>query len=116
MNPLLAKLGRNDHGQQAEKRASKRLGGRQQPGSGSKQHSKGDIKMTTFLVESKSTVNESLGIKLEWLRKISKEAIDITREPALVIQFVDGAGRTVADGAWVAVPERVFRELTSCIE
>lgn len=113
MNPLLQKLGRNDHGQRAEKRAAKRMGGRQQPGSGSQQHSKGDIKLERFLVESKSTIHESLGLKLEWFRKISKEAIDINREPALAIQFVDGAGRTIPDGDWVAVPARVFKELTA---
>ena len=88
---LLKRLEKSRHGQKAEVRASKRLGGRLQPGSG--------------------CISESLSLKLEWLRKISKEAADITKEPALTIQFVDGSGRPVLDGAWVMVPERVFKEI-----
>lgn len=111
MNPLIAKLSRNNHGQRAEKRTSKRLDGRAQPGSGSQQHSKGDIKLPDFLIENKSTINESLGIKLSWLRKIAGEALAINREPALALQFVDGKGVPVSEGAWVAIPERLFQEL-----
>lgn len=113
MNPLIRKLERRDHGQRAEKRTAKRLGGRTQPGSGSQQHSKGDIKLPDFLIENKCTVNESLGIKHAWLRKISLEAIGVNREPALSIQFVDGKGVPITDGAWVAIPERLFKELTT---
>jgi hypothetical protein len=108
---LLKRLEKSRHGQKAEVRASKRLGGRLQPGSGCKDHSKGDFFTPDFLFESKSTISESLSLKLEWLRKISKEAADITKEPALTIQFVDGSGRPVLDGAWVMVPERVFKEI-----
>ena len=111
-NPLLVKLGKNQQGQRAEKRAAKRLGGRQQPGSGSQQHSKGDIKLKEFLIESKATVAESLSVKLAWLKKIAEEAIAINREPALLIQFVDGQGRLVSEGGWVMVKESTFKELT----
>lgn len=111
MNPLLKRLGRNDHGQQAEKRAAKRLGGRQTPGSGSRDHSKGDIVLPTFLVENKTTVGESLGLKAEWLRKIAREALSRNREPALAFQFVNAQGKPAEDGAWVAIPERLFREV-----
>lgn len=112
MSRYLERLARNDHGQKAEKRATKRLGGRQQPGSGCSPNNKGDIKLDHFLVENKSTIHESLGLKLAWLRKISDEAIALSREPAVAIQFVDGQGVSIPDGRWVAIPERVFRELT----
>jgi hypothetical protein len=113
-NPLMKRLERRpEHGQKAEKRAGTRLGGRLQPGSGCSPNNKGDIKTDHFLVESKSTINGSLSLKHEWLRKISGEAIAISREPALIVQFVDAQGRTVPDGGWVMVPERVFKELTS---
>jgi len=111
-NPLMRRLNRNDHGQRSEKRAAARMGGRLQPGSGSKDHSKGDFKLPAFLVENKATTSLSMSVKLDWLRKISGEAAGFTKEPALAIQFVDGQGKPVADGAWVAIPERVFRELT----
>ena len=110
-NPLLRRLSKGDHGQRAEKKAAKRLGGRQTPGSGSKDHSKGDIVLTQFLVENKTTNGESLSVKLSWLRKISAEAIGRTKEPALAFQFVNGQGQPSADGAWVAIPERLFREV-----
>lgn len=111
MNPLLRRLSKGDHGERAEKKAAKRLGGRQTPGSGSQQHSKGDVVLPTFLVENKATLHESMSVKLEWLKKISLEAIGRSREPALAIQFVDGQGKPVVDGSWVMIPERVFREL-----
>jgi len=112
MNPLLKKLGESDHGRKAEKRTAKRLSGNTQPGSGCRDHSKGDIKLGAFLLENKSTVSESLSVKLAWLKKIADEAVAINREPALSIQFVDSQGRPVPEGSWVAIPERVFRELT----
>jgi hypothetical protein len=109
-NPLLRKLAKRDHGERGEKKTTKRLGGRQQPASGAMDHSKGDIKLADFLVENKTTINESLSLKLEWLRKISDESIALNREPAVAIQFVDHTGRPVTDGTWILVPERVFKE------
>lgn len=112
MSRYLARLSRGDHGQKAEKRAAKRIGGRLQPGSGCSPNNKGDIKTGSFLLESKATIHDSLSVKLGWLRKISDEAISLSREPALVIQFVTHDGKIVPDGGWVMIPERVFKELT----
>lgn len=112
MSRYLERLARGDHGQRAEKKAGKRIGGRLQPGSGCSPNNKGDIKTDSFLIESKATIHNSLSVKLEWLRKISDEAIGLTREPALIVQFVDAGGGIVTDGAWVMIPERVFKELT----
>ena len=99
------------HGQKAEKHASKRLKARLSPGSGSIGGYKGDFGSDAYLFESKATVNESISIKLEWLRKISCEAIDTNREPVLCVQFVNTLGHPAVDGNWILIPERVFREL-----
>ncbi len=113
MSDVLKRLEKRDHGTKAEKHAAKRLGGRVQPGSGNQDHSKADIKLPTFLVEAKSTIYASMVVKHDWLLKVSKEALDISREPALIVQFVDTRGLPVPEGSWVMVPERVFKELTS---
>lgn len=112
MSRYLDRLSRGDHGQKAEKKASKRLYGNLQPGSGCSPNNKGDIKTDHFLIESKATIHDSCSVKLGWLRKISDEAISLSREPALVVQFVTHDGKLVPDGGWVMIPERVFRELT----
>lgn len=109
-NPLLTKLEKNQHGQRAEKRAAGRLGGRLQAGSGNQDHSKADIKLPEFLVESKATVRASLAVQAHWLKTIAAQAAAINREPVLLIQFVDDQGRVTSEGSWVMIPERVFKE------
>ena len=110
-NPFQKRLRINLPGTVAERLAAKRVGARLQPGSGSLLGAKGDMVRKTFLIESKSTQKESLGVKLAWLRKIEKEALDANKDPALMIQFTDGDGRPVKGGVWVAVPEKLFLEM-----
>ena len=112
MNPYLQRSQRKQHGQQAEKRAAKRLKGRQTPASGAMDGAKGDIVKRTFLIESKATKNESMSVKLAWLDKIAKEALDTGRDPALLIQFVDAAGNPWRGSGWVLIPERVFAQIS----
>lgn len=108
-NPYLKRLGR--HGQYAERKAASRLKGQLTPASGAKVGAKGDIRKGAFLIESKATNKESLSLKRAWLDKISKEALDTGKDPALIIQFVDGLGHTSRGSSWVCIPERVFHEL-----
>lgn len=102
----------------AEKKFSQRIGGRLTSGSGNSSGrggQKGDVHLDTpvkFKVECKSTVNESLSLKLEWLRKITGEAFHTGREAAVSIMFTNASGEPVTGGKWVMVPERVFQELT----
>jgi hypothetical protein len=114
MDSPLIKRGRNEgagaHGNRAEKKAAKRLGGSATPGSGALDGAKGDINLDHFLVESKSTTAESMRLELAWLRKIAKEALEKNKYPALAVQFVIGNGEPVKVGNWVMVPERVFHE------
>ena len=82
-------------------------------GSGSQRGHKGDIKGDGFLIESKATSHKSLGVKLEWLRKIAKEALAQNSVPALAVQFVDSEGEAVHMGSWIMVPETSFREFSA---
>lgn len=112
INPYLKKkASRGNVGVRVEKRAAKRFGARSQPGSGAMEGAKGDFKTERFLWESKSTSSDSLSTKKLWLDKVAKEALDLNRSPALLIQFVELAGALRDNGSWVMIPESVFREL-----
>lgn len=105
-----------------ERATAKALGGRTQPGSGSKAGFKGDVRdvatpLNEFLVECKRTEDQSLRVQARWLNKITTEA-GITREPALAIQFepdvlrkLTTPGQLTAESDWVAVPRSVFKRL-----
>ena len=104
--------GTHKHGQKSERKTAKRLGGRPRPGSGSVAGAKGDILLPDYLVENKSTEHRSISLKLDWLDKISVEAREEGKVPALAIQFVDKAGNSKKRGRWVLVREDDFKELT----
>ena len=112
-NPYINRKKHPKHGQKAEKRTAKRLGGQVRAGSGAIEGYKGDITLHDFLVENKTTIHRSLSLKLDWLRKISVEAREEGRAPALAVQFVDSEGVPVRYGRWVMVPEDEFKEMTS---
>jgi hypothetical protein len=101
-----------------EKTVAAALGGRRQPGSGAFDEAKGDVRVErsdrfSFLVECKRTSGKkSLGVKLEWLMKITAEARVNDRYPALAIQFdrrvIDSMPGT-AEEDWVAIPLSVMK-------
>jgi hypothetical protein len=95
-------------GRKAEAKTAKRQKGKLTRASGAMAHGKGDIVLDEFLVENKSTVNASLSIPHDWLAKISREALEQKKKPALTIQFTDGLGNPLKFGAWVLIPENVF--------
>jgi len=100
------------HGTQAERKTAKRLGARVIPGSGAMASAKGDLVLPTWLVENKATINASISVKLEWLHKISQEATEIGKKPAVTIQFVDKMGNSDPRDRWVMVREVDYQELT----
>jgi len=111
-NPFLKRNQIRLHGQKAEKRTAKRLAGRQTPGSGSLDGAKGDIELPEFLVENKATEFRSMVVKYDWLQKISREALAVSKEPALAFQFVTKDGKPIAhDAKWIMMPERCFLEI-----
>lgn len=98
-------------GRKAEDKAGKRLNAVVHAGSGAIAGYKGDLTKNQFLMESKATEAKSLRVDLHWLRKITKEAMDVNKFPALLIQFVAADADTLPAGSWVAMPEYVFKEL-----
>ena len=113
-NPFLERFYpnlRGKHGLKSEKKTAKRLAGRLRPGSGAVEGAKGDILLSTYLLENKCTENASLSIKLAWLEKISKEARGENRTPGLSLQFVDKLGNPMPFGRWVLIPEDEFKEM-----
>jgi len=63
-------------------------------------------------MESKSTTGASLGVKFDWLSKISDEARSEGKSPALSMSFVRPDGTPHMDGQWVAIPLHVWQRLT----
>ena len=98
-------------GRASEKRLAKSLGGRARPASGAMQGAKGDIDLGAVLLEAKSTIGDSIGLKFEWLAKIGKEARAEGKTPALSVSFVRPDGTAYLDGEWVLVPLYKFKEL-----
>ena len=111
MTILDRQKGTHKHGQRAEKKTAKRIAGRANPGSGSIEGLKGDITLADFLVENKCTENKSIGLKHEWLVKITREAREVGKSPALTIQFVDKLGNPLPYGRWTLIQEDDFRDI-----
>lgn len=117
-NPFLKRAAARDsgfHGRKAEGKLAIRLKGSQQPGSGALAGAKGDVKKDTssldFLIESKTTLNKSLGLQRDWLFKIYQEALEQNRVPALAFTFTNEVGSSEKRERWVAIPEHVFQQL-----
>jgi len=106
-----------------EDRVAERLGGERVIGSGSgrippgagsaiprrRVGGKGDVKHDLALVECKTTLKASISIKREYLVKITREAEDVRKTPALVISF-EGMPHGV-DQDWALVPLPVAKEM-----
>lgn len=101
-----------DTGRVSEQRLAKSLGSKLNPGSGAVAGVKGDfIVSEDYLVEAKSTTGRAISVQHAWLGKISKEARDISKSPALALSYVTGDGRPVPNGEWVCVPMKVWLSL-----
>jgi len=113
-NPFIdrqAGRGVGEAGRRSETKLSKRLGGRTQPASGAMEGAKGDIKINEFLIEAKSTINDTMKVDLAWLCKISHEARHNGMAPALAISFVNEQGGVKKNGSWIAIEESKYKEL-----
>lgn len=105
-----------NHGQKSETKTAKRLGAKQVAGSGAMQGNKGDLHLDDHLVECKSTVKSSFAVKLDVLRKITKEAREASKTPALHVSFVHESGEPVKDGTWVMMREIDYQNLMSAAQ
>lgn len=97
-------------GRVAEKSLAKRLGGSVTPGSGALDGAKGDVKVGDFLIENKTSTRDSFSIKKDHLYKIYQESLEVTKTPALAIQFVNSEGKSDKRDRWVMMPESAFME------
>lgn len=114
-NPYLARLasrGKGHAGRKSEKKVAKSVGAKLRPGSGSIVGAKGDMvkhsQEQKWLLEAKSTVASSIRLELDWLRKISSEALETNAAPMLTLSFTNGDGSPVEGGEWVAIPKRLL--------
>ncbi len=99
-------------GRASEKRIIRDLGGRGRPASGAMEGAKGDIDLGKTLMEAKSTTNASIVLKLDWLAKITHEALGEGKTPALAVSFIQPDGAPMRNGEWVLIPMHRFKELT----
>ncbi len=92
-----------------EKKIAKKLSGFATPGSGAFEGKKGDISLTSFLMESKQTWKDSIVLEKSHLVKIDREATQTKKYPSMVYTF-----DKIADGVetqWVLIPLSIFKEL-----
>lgn len=94
---------------QHEKDLADRLGGFRQPASGALEGMKGDIKLDTFLLDSKETDTNSLILSTKELTKITREARECGREPALIVT-IHRLPVTVSK-EWAVIPMELFADL-----
>jgi len=110
-NPYMNRIAKTCHGTKSEQNVAKRLGGKLRPASGALLGAKGDVSIGGMLLEAKSTIHGSLAVKLDWLLKISNEAVSESKMPALSISFVNASGKAKHNGEWVMVRGNDFKEL-----
>jgi len=91
---------------QHEKDLAKKLGGRRQPNSGAIGGYKGDIKLKNFLIDSKETEGAVISVNSKDLTKITREAYEDGKEPALVITIDKTPISTESE--WAVIPLSVF--------
>lgn len=111
--PKVPRLGKKDdqhtRSRAQEDRVAKTTDGRRQPGSGAFAGLKGDVKAEDFLIECKRTDGKSIRLTKQWLEKISKEALEAGKHPAMVITI--GTIETF-DEDWLIIPLRLVDSFT----
>lgn len=82
---------------QQEKEVAVRIGGQRTIASGALD-TKGDVrKRGVCRIETKTTGKQSFSVTLEMVRKIEEAALPTNELPALVIEFLDGKGKPIAE-------------------
>lgn len=85
-----------------EHRAADVFGGKRHRGSGASPFMKSDASSERYQIECKQTEAASLVLKLDWLKKITCEAVGRGRIPALHVRFLrDMPG---VDRDWILLP------------
>ena len=110
MSTWLERRKNPQHGQKAERKATKRLKVRQTIASGAF-HDKGDIDYGDLLIDSKATIHNSFSVKRDILKKITREGEGKGKVGVILVQFVDGEGDIKTNGSWCVMPEWLMRQL-----
>ena len=92
-----------------EDRLAKKLGGRRQKASGACPLNRGDVRLPELLAEAKRTDKKSISIKIDYLEKITREAVQYDSVPAVAIEFTNTP--PMVDRDWVMVPSSFLAEL-----
>lgn len=109
-------LGKGGAGVKAESLAKKRLKADPVPFSGALAGAKGDYKVGEFLVENKTSTNDSFSVKKDHLYKVYQEALELGKTPALAFQFINSQGQSAKRDRWVCIPESMFSRLIEFLE
>ena len=85
------------------------VGGRRHGGSGASMFSKSDGSSQRYQIEAKQTKHAQHTLKLEWLIKISREALGRSRVPFLSLRFLNTPKDVEKD--WIVLPRSEFEDL-----
>lgn len=94
---------------QTEKDQAKKLGGMRHPVSGAIDGFKGDYSVGDFLFDSKETTNASISLSMKDITKVTREANEAGKVPALALKMTLLPGTVPSE--WVAIPLEKFAEL-----
>jgi len=94
-----------------EEEGARLIGGRRHIGSGALSGLKSDASSAAWQLEAKQTAASSIGIKLEWLDKISREAGSQDKDPLLFVRFTSVPDEMIVEDDWVMIPAKVFRKM-----
>lgn len=91
------------------------LGGHAHIGSGRLSGWKSDGSTEHYQIECKQTGKQSLALKVEWLEKITAEALPSGRIPLVAIRFLN-IEDPLTDKDWVLVPATEFNRLQNRLD
>lgn len=103
---------RRDQSEAQEGAIADRFGGRVRKASGATPTQKGDVITRDLLIEAKTVIKEgarSIRVEADWLEKITREARDAGRAPALEIKIP--SIRMGTEDTWIMVPSSYMARL-----
>lgn len=94
-----------------EEEGARIIDGQRHVGSGAIEGLKSDASSGRWQQEAKQTAGKSIGLKLEWLDKITREARIHDKRPMMFLRFTDSPRHIVAEDDWVVIPKSVFEAM-----
>jgi hypothetical protein len=94
-----------------EEEGARLIGGRRHVGSGAIEGLKSDASSSRWQLEAKQTAGKSIGVSLEWLEKISREARSQDKHPILFLRFTRIPSDMVIEEDWMVIPASVFERM-----